>query len=326
MRVITIILFLFFTTDTFSQSLNDNLLLYYSFDGDVLDYSGNNYNGISFGTNYVSDRFGNLNSALSFDGVDDYISLPNINELKPDLPISFSLWVKFDDLTYENSTVFNTSFEEDVNSGLYMNIQSSTGKYQISYGDGSNFYSSSSRRTFTSNLVIESNEWHQIVIIVNSSQDMKIYVDCIDSLGDYSGFGGQLQYSDFPGVIGKHDRSLVDLADYFKGTLDDFRYWDRAITVDEINTLCNNGLNVNEHLIDDAFYVKIYPNPSRNGIFNLKSEYDSFTDLKVYNSLGTVVFSSNYQSEINLSRLPKGLYFVSIFDSEKKINKKLIIN
>ena len=108
-----------------------------------------------------------------------------------------------------------------------MNIQSSTSKYQVSYGDGANFYTGGSRQTHTSEAIIQPNEWHQMVVVLNAAQDMKIYVDCIEYSGDYSGPGGQLQYSNLSGTIGRHDRSLVNTADYFKGVIDDFRYWNR---------------------------------------------------------------------------------------------------
>lgn len=311
---------------SFSQDLSDNLLLYYSFNNNVLDYSGNYYNGVSSGVSFVADRHGNDHSAVYFDGIDDYINFPNIIELKPNLPISFSFWIKYDDLTYENSTVFNTSFEEDVNSGVYMNIQSSTGKYQISYGDGSNSYSSSTRRTFTSNSIIDPNNWHHIAIVVNSQNDMKIYVDCANNNGSYSGTGGSLQYSGFPGVLGRHDRSLSNPADYFKGAIDDFRYWDRSLTEQEIDILCNDRLNIDNYTIGSDVSVKVFPNPSVSGKFNIETNYNNFTKVEVYNTLGNLVFKSNYKSQIDLSQLSKGMYYLSIYGVEKSVNKKIIIN
>jgi len=244
MRKTIIIFVLFVFQKSFSQDLTDGLLLHYPFNGGADDISGNNYNGTIFGTTFGLDRFGNPNSAAYFDGINNYINFPNIIELKPDLPVSFSFWINYSDLTYENSTVFNTSFEENVNSGVYMNIQSSSSKYQISYGDGSNFYTASTRRTYTSNSIIQPNEWHLIVIIVNAAFDMKIYVDCVENNGNYSGSGGQLQYSNLPGNIGRHDRSLINFADYFKGALDDFRYWDRELTQLEVSELFGVNYNI----------------------------------------------------------------------------------
>ena len=60
-------------------SLNDGLLAYYPFNGNADDESGNGYHGDTTGhaPALTTDRFGNPNSAYSFDGVDDYILLTN---------------------------------------------------------------------------------------------------------------------------------------------------------------------------------------------------------------------------------------------------------
>src|SRR5690606_41697402 len=83
--------------------------------GDTNDSSINGNDGINFGATFANDRFGNPNSAIYFDGVNDYVNFPNISELKPDLPISFSFWIKYESYNSDDRDVFNTSFEEDRN-------------------------------------------------------------------------------------------------------------------------------------------------------------------------------------------------------------------
>lgn len=230
---------LFCSTLCLAQDVSQNLLIHYKFEGNALDSGGSNFHATVVGATYGPDRDNNPNAAIYFDGINDYIELPNLAELKPNLPVSFSFWIKYEDQTYENATVFNTSYEEDVNSGIYMNVGGSSGRYQISFGDGSPFYSPRSRRTYTSNAVIQPNEWHHIAMVVNSESDMSIYVDCVEPGGSYSGCGGALAYSNTPGSLGRHDRSLTAPGDYFKGALDEFRYWDRALTIEEIAALCD---------------------------------------------------------------------------------------
>ncbi|MBF61578.1 MAG: hypothetical protein CMP05_06220 [Xanthomarina sp.] len=243
MKILKIVFFLVSST-VFSQDLTDNLLLYYSFDGDTNDSSINGNDGINFGATFANDRFGNPNSAIYFDGVNDYVNFPNISELKPDLPISFSFWIKYESYNSDDRDVFNTSFEEDRNTGVYFNSQMSTGNYAINYGDGSYSYVTSTRRSFVTNEAIDTNNWHQIIIIINSANNMKIYVDCMDNGGVYSGSGGALQYSASSGCIGRHDRDLGAPANYFKGAIDDFRYWNRELTVDNIAELLGVNYNV----------------------------------------------------------------------------------
>jgi hypothetical protein len=64
------------------------LLAYYPFNGNANDESGNGNHGTIHGPVLTEDRFGNPNSAFSFDGVDDYIDLGNDASLSPAASIS----------------------------------------------------------------------------------------------------------------------------------------------------------------------------------------------------------------------------------------------
>ena len=61
------------------KSLAHCLLAWYPFTGNASDSSGNNYNGAVYGATLTTDRFGNANSAYSFDGASNCISSANIN-------------------------------------------------------------------------------------------------------------------------------------------------------------------------------------------------------------------------------------------------------
>ena len=62
--------------------LNDDIVLYYPFSGNANDESGNENHGTVYGATLTSDRFGNPNSAYSFDGVDDYIEAVNTSDFQ----------------------------------------------------------------------------------------------------------------------------------------------------------------------------------------------------------------------------------------------------
>ncbi|ETR68891.1 MAG: hypothetical protein OMM_04291 [Candidatus Magnetoglobus multicellularis str. Araruama] len=55
--------------------LEEGLVAYYPFNGNANDESGNGNHGTVYGAILIEDRFGNKNSAYSFDGIDDYIGL-----------------------------------------------------------------------------------------------------------------------------------------------------------------------------------------------------------------------------------------------------------
>lgn len=307
---------------SFSQ-INTNLLINYPFNGDVNDISGNNNDGIPYGVTYGPDRFGNPDSAIYFDGINDYVDFPNLSNLKPNLPVSFSFWIKYEGESFEDQAVFNTSFEEDVSSGVYFNSSSASGNFAINYGDGTYNYTPTTRRTFISNGKIALNSWQFIVIVINSALDMKIYVDCLRFYGVYTGTGGDLFYSSLPGTLGRHDRDIEAPADYFKGAIDDFMYFDRALAIKEIYQLCstldNNNIGIN---LSD---IVIYPNPSNN-IVNIDTKGTQVDLLTLHNSLGQLINYKEFSSELDVSRLPKGIYYLTLISGNTTEKRKLVIN
>jgi hypothetical protein len=322
-QFLTLILLTVFSTSV-AQNIEDNLLLYYPFDGNAEDASGNEYHADEYQVVYVTDRHGNPESAIYFNGVNSYINFPNLPELKPDLPVSFSFWIKYEDLHYTNTELFNTSFEDDRSTGVYFNTQISNNKLAINYGDGSYGYNPTTRRTYVTDYVAQLDVWINIVAIVQSQNDMKIIVDCLDYLGNYSGTGGALVYSATPGSLGRRDRDLGVPANYFKGSIDDFRYWDRALNTSEILSICDDRLAVEENVLKPADLL-IYPNPSK-GVFHLKPLSAEFEYIQIFDVLGKEIYFSKFSDLIDLSRLDSGIYVLRVYSSDFSISKRIILN
>ena len=75
----------------------NGLIAHYTFDGNANDVSGNGNNGVISGATLTTDRFGNSNSAYSFDGINDCITIPAPNSINFNQGVSFSVFaiVKF---------------------------------------------------------------------------------------------------------------------------------------------------------------------------------------------------------------------------------------
>ncbi|GAB1405967.1 hypothetical protein MASR1M74_31490 [Lentimicrobium sp.] len=119
-----------------------------------------------------------------------------------------------------------------------------------------------------------------------------------------------------------------------------------SVTVTDPETQCSNEAHI------DAFFtfqncsyglseqesdprMIIYPNPSADGLFNLKiNELQGVSILEVYNLQLQVLirrsldlgYGSNYQGEINMQGKPAGIYFLKLTNPKGLIVKKLIIN
>ncbi len=73
----------------------------------------------------------------------------------------------------------------------------------------------------------------------------------------------------------------------------------------------------------------IYPNPANNKV-NIISNLNNNAEVRIYNLIGNLVYNQNItsnQTDIDVSKFKKGIYFVNIYDksSGKSITEKLII-
>ena len=73
-----------------NNPITTGLIAAYEFSGNADDVSGNGNDGVVNGATPTTDRFGNANSAYSFDGVDDYIH--SSTTFSPQASGTISLW------------------------------------------------------------------------------------------------------------------------------------------------------------------------------------------------------------------------------------------
>jgi PKD repeat protein len=217
--------------------LNDGLVAYYPFNGNANDESGNGYHGTVVGATLTDDRFGNLNSAYSFDGVDDYIKIlsgPNLQGFsqttlaawinsKPNIGKGESRIIEIGK-TWPNSTALVLDVP-GMRQGSFRAWFHADGqrKGEIgSGGDGVNYHDG---------------QWHLVVFTYDGSTT-RLYVDGI--LKEQSSGTGVI---DSPPValIGQHKFSSPDNDSVFGGIIDDVRVYNRALSESEIQALNTNA-------------------------------------------------------------------------------------
>lgn len=158
---------------------------------------------------------GQVGGALSFDGSDDRIDVSGITSTSG--TYTFSLWMK----QYFNGSNPILSLFFDSKSGRLQICYSCNNRSMIGYYDGS--YHSFSNQP-------NDNSWHHIVIVLDANT----------STGSYYLDGSYVSNSDYTGVdIG--GMTMVGSSYYggfqFKGLIDDFRIYNRALTANEIKQL-----------------------------------------------------------------------------------------
>ncbi len=217
------------TTYTFTASGNrtlvavftstNPLIAYYPFNGNANDESGNNNNATVSGATLTIGTNCNSNSAYSFNGSSNYIvSDLNVSETN----YSVALWFK---TTTQSCGIFSVSSNNLGTGGHDRHI------YLLNGNIAARLYSDETIYTTGANYA--DGNWHLIVYqYSNPDTPQKIYVDGIQKAV------GTKTYSDFNWQDKIHIGFSNDAQNnYFNGTIDEVRIYNRALTTSEITAL-----------------------------------------------------------------------------------------
>jgi len=218
--------------------LEDGLLLHYSLNGNYVDSSPNGFTGTPTDVTFIADQFGNPDGAIELNGITSRVDFPNADALEPDFPISFAVKVRFDQINGQQ-IVFATDFSGSTHSGAWLQL-SSAGQIVVSFGNAQGGFNSSTRHGKSASLPIDEGVWYNVATIIRGFQDIDIYIDCELIDGNYTSNATTIGYTTAPGNLGrKCGNPIEDLPPYYiDGAIDDFWYWDRELTEEEILILC----------------------------------------------------------------------------------------
>lgn len=237
-KIISISIFCFaFLSNVWSQIPNyvpsNGLVGWWPFNGNANDLSGNGNNGTLNGPTLTTDRFGQSNKAYSFDGVNDFISLPNI------LPVqlgTISFWFQTNS-SNDQILVYhaNQNSENGWGTANQNAIEDHTG---ISFGGASYVFDNGSGIAYYHPTALLLNQWyHMAVAYNNSSAFCYLNGSLIYTMDISSETANNLPTMTY---IGRPNWATR----FFSGKFDDLGVWDRVLTQQEITNLYN-GCNLN---------------------------------------------------------------------------------
>ena len=301
----------------------DGLIGYYPFNGNANDESGNGNDGAVDGATLITDRFGNDNSAYSFDGINDFIQAPNYSS---NSSFTVSCWVNM--TTYNLNSLGANDMIFVLNHSGENNLSRS---FMIGYRNFGNEYGSSSYifdntggvggyiSYLTNQTPPSGNIWHHFVSVFENGTYVKMYLDGELINNNTENVPTQTNMPSLPIFFGKGVATQVD---YLQGELDDIGLWNRALTEQEITNLYNSEtLSIDDQNLTN---ILIYPNPVVNKLFI--QGLTGPIKVTVYNILGELVLSKTTSSEINVGNLQRGIYIVEIINEQKTTVKKFIKN
>jgi hypothetical protein len=203
---------------------------YYKLNDDVLDSSGNGYNGTATSVTYAAGRFG---QAAVFNGSSSRITTNLITPNTQDL--SWSFWVK--DLVHNGSSSMNTLLLDYKNNYAFINYTSSN----TLYANARN--SSTNADIDVQSSAIDTSSWRHIVFVSSLSSGSFLYIDgaLVDS--NTASMPSRLSINYGSGLeIGWNPAEGSPFTAYaLDGSIDQVRIFNSALSAGNVTSLYNEG-------------------------------------------------------------------------------------
>jgi hypothetical protein len=198
----------------------------WDFNGNAKDISGHENHGSVNGAILTEDRFGNANSAYVFDGVDDYISVLNADELN------------FAEGDYTISTWIN--WEGDTNNNNYIVSKGSAGAVGYSMRvDGGGYFRAGLQGVEGDILrfgceKVDKNNWRHLIVEADRDSLINLYLDGnLVCSGEYVS-GNETSISNKLNLVfGAFSKDLH----FFKGEIDDIKLFNKTLSEQERKSL-----------------------------------------------------------------------------------------
>ena len=207
-----------------SNFLTVQPISWWKFDGDAKDSVGSNNGELKNDVEFTTGKDG---KAISFDGVNDYVSVLDADSL--DVIVGFytlALWVKFPiSGSAPYAGIVSKNYSASALAGSWGLVRNLTSANSIKYQDSSN------ADNFNVNLAVSgiSNGWHHIAIVRNGG-GTTIYLDGKNVSSQHESSPSPL-FNSAPLLIGQANNA------YSKTDVDELMFFDKALTSKDISVL-----------------------------------------------------------------------------------------
>jgi hypothetical protein len=305
----------------FSRPQSGNLIAYYPFDnGKVNDASGNGNDAFNYYSQPDTDRFGNPNGALFFNGTNSYVEVVNDSTLNFQDAITVCFWMKVKQL-FDNREEYLLS--HDKWNRWKVSISSDRLRWTIGTRDGVH--------DLDTEEPIIADSLYFVAVIYNGSS-MEIFLN--GDLDAYTSWSGNLNTSTVDLMIGAVFPG--DNSASFCGTLDDIRIFDYPLLFPRLENFYLTSLRSNSGSKEPLRFelYQNFPSPF-NPATKIRYELPiaSNVSLVVYDILGRVVkrlveqrqSPGIYEVTFDASGYASGVYFYRLQAGNLTMTKKMIL-
>lgn len=291
----------------------NGLLAWWPYNGNANDESGYSNNGVVYGAGLTTDRFNAYNSAYSFNGLNNYISIPDNLNFRP-ASFTISSWIYF-------NTFMGTQMILSKNCGS--NTYESIGIYSGASNLNSVIGTISSYGQFLiSPNNLQTGKWYNYIDQFNDQTNIhKIFINGVMTFSTVE--NTSIGYDSKAWTIGmEYENNSPSY--YFNGKIDDIAIWNRFLNDNEIMQVYQsaNTTNLNEHGAIEI--VEIFPNPCNNQFtLNVDSECSNCQYL-ISDLTGREVATGKLigtTAAIDIAYLEHGIYLLKVKTKKEKIIK-----
>lgn len=217
----------------------DSLVAWWPFNGNANDESGNGNNGVVNGAIPFEDRFGNTNSAYSFDGIDnDILVLHNIDFNS--YPLTINLWMKSNG--NNNDAVLITKYCCDNWLGWNISVSAAnddTATFNREYllGECLGIFQNSCGAEQRQQLLAYDELWHMYTFRVDESGASIFWDGVMVASQNWVGQAGPVS-NNLDISIG----SSYSNGSFYAGLLDDIGIWESSLSDVEIQELYDSNI------------------------------------------------------------------------------------
>lgn len=286
------------------------LLANYTFNGSVIDNSRYLHDGTNHNATSINDRFGNTESAYSFNGIDAYIDFGNWFNLQ-DFTISF--WVKPEQIQNSYAMLIDNN-HTDFRSWSIQQVANQHNQY---------IFGSPTSSVYSSVLTPSTNQWSNI-ICVHSVDSARFYMN--GQLINKQAVSSKITYDGTEKLlIGKWAGGTR----FFKGCIDDINIYNYPLNESEIKAhYVPSAVNTYTQNND----IAVYPIPCSDYVIieSYNKDDSSIQEIRVINMAGQDVLSipiKTHQNKtyVDVSNLKRGEYILRIIEKNGVTTKPLLI-
>lgn len=299
------------------QNGDSGLVLFYPFDGDALDYSGNHIDGTLSGATFTEDRFNNPNRALEFNGTNTFLTADSSSILDTLIaPITVTCWVRIDGWWdaggYQWAAIMSKS-EPALTSLQYRVVVRSDGTYWLAPNPECAYFQGSENPPLST--------WF-FMTVAHDTDSIAFFVDGV--MTNSFPCTAPITTNTHPLFLGKDPHGVTE---YFDGALDDFRIYHRALKGSEVHDLYETATQIGEQVTTPPFLIS--PNPASSTISVratgktpiLLAELADMSGRKMeYWSIHAL------SAEVDLGDIARGIYVLTLRSAGQNYSCRIILD